>query len=62
MKRFVIDANKELTLSVAQYKALNKISYGVAFAVSLAKDKKVILVTDDLDLKILEKKIKINWI
>jgi len=58
----IIDANKELTLLAAQYKAYHKMSYADAFAAALAKDKKAILVTGDLEFKSLEKEIKINWI
>ena len=57
-----MEANKELTLQAAQYKAYNKISYTDAFAAGLSKIKKAILVTDDKEFKTLENEIKINWI
>ena len=58
----IIEANKELTLKAANYKAFHKISYADAFAAALAKDKKAVLVTGDKEFKSLEKEIKINWI
>lgn len=58
----IVEANKELTLSAAVYKAFNKISYADAFAASLSEQRKAILVTGDKELKSLEKKIKIHWI
>ncbi len=58
----IVDANKELTLTAANYKALYKISYADAFAAALAKDKKAVLVTGDKEFKSLETEIKINWI
>jgi uncharacterized protein len=58
----IVEANKELTLQAAQYKAFHKMSYADAFAAALAKDKKAVLVTGDLEFKTLEKEIKINWI
>ncbi len=58
----IVEANKELTLHAAEYKALNKISYADAFAAALAKIKKAVLVTGDKEFKVLEKEIKINWI
>jgi predicted nucleic acid-binding protein len=58
----IVEANKELTLIAAEYKALNKISYADAFAAALTKSKKAILVTGDKEFKALEKEIKINWI
>ena len=58
----IVEANKELTLLAAAFKAFNKISYADAFAAALAKDKKAVLVTGDLEFKRLEKEIKINWI
>ncbi|MGE5796737.1 MAG: type II toxin-antitoxin system VapC family toxin [Ignavibacteria bacterium] len=58
----IIEANKELTLQAAQYKAFHKMSYADAFAAALAKNQKAILVTGDMEFKTLEKEIKINWI
>ncbi|HSR17624.1 MAG TPA: type II toxin-antitoxin system VapC family toxin [Ignavibacteriaceae bacterium] len=58
----IVEANKELTLLAANYKAFNKISYADAFAAALAKSKKAQLVTGDKEFKELEKEIKINWI
>lgn len=58
----IVEANKELTLHAANYKAQHKISYADAFAAALAKNKKAVLVTGDKEFKLLEKEIKINWI
>lgn len=58
----IVEANKELTLQAAQYKANHKISYADAFAAALAKMKKATLVTGDKEFKVLENEIKINWI
>ena len=58
----IVEANKELTLLAANYKAFNKISYADAFAAALAKNRKAVLVTGDRGFKTLEKEIKINWI
>jgi predicted nucleic acid-binding protein len=58
----VVEANKEITLQAAEYKAYNKISYADAFAAATAKIKKAILVTGDREFKGLEGEIKINWI
>lgn len=58
----IVEANKELTLQAAHFKANYKISYADAFAAALAKNRKAILVTGDLEFKALEKEIKIYWI
>lgn len=58
----IIEANKELTLQAAQYKATHKISYADAFAAALAKNRKAVLVTGDKEFKSLEGEIKVNWI
>lgn len=58
----IVEANKELTLLAAQFKANYKISYADAFAVALAKSRKAILVTGDKEFKSLEEEIKIIWI
>ncbi len=58
----IVEANKELTLLAAGYKAFNKISYADAFAAALSEHRKAILVTGDKEFKSLEKKIKIHWI
>ncbi|MCC7092580.1 MAG: PIN domain-containing protein, partial [Ignavibacteriaceae bacterium] len=58
----IVEANKELTLQAAQYKAYHKVSYADAFAAALAKMKKAQLVTGDREFKVLEREIKINWI
>ncbi|MDP3150911.1 MAG: type II toxin-antitoxin system VapC family toxin [Ignavibacteria bacterium] len=58
----IVEANKELTLAAARFKAFHKMSYADAFAAVLAKTKKAILVTGDKEFKSVEKEIKINWI
>ncbi len=58
----LIEANKELTLQAAQFKAFHKISFADAFAAALAKLKKAELITGDKEFKSLEKEIKIHWL
>src|SRR3990172_10346003 len=58
----IVEANKELTLKVAYFKANYKISYADAFAAALAKNRKANLVTGDKEFKALESEIKINWL
>lgn len=58
----IVEANKELTLQAAHYKAFNKMSFADAFAAALAKIKKANLITGDREFKSLENEIKICWI
>jgi predicted nucleic acid-binding protein len=58
----IVEANKELTLQAAQYKAFHKMSYADAFAAALAKTKKAILVTGDKEFKSMQNEIKISWL
>lgn len=58
----IYDADAEITLQAAKFKAFHKISYADAFAASLAKLKKSELVTGDKEFKSLEKEIRVNWI
>ncbi len=58
----IIEADKDLTLEAAQYKASHKMSFADAFAAALAKQKKAELVTGDKDFKPLAGEIKILWI
>ena len=58
----LIDADRELTLTAAKYKAFNKISYADAFASALAEQKKATLVTGDKEFEQIGKYIKIQWI
>jgi predicted nucleic acid-binding protein len=58
----IVDANKELTLQAANFKAFHKMSYADAFAAALTKNQKAILVTGDKEFKAIEKELKINWI
>jgi len=58
----IVNADEELTLQAARYKAFNKISYADAYAVALAKLKKAELVTGDKEFKQVEGGVKIIWI
>lgn len=58
----VVEADHELTLQAARYKAFNRISYADGFAAALTKLKKAELVTGDKEFKSLEKDIKVVWI
>lgn len=58
----IVEANKEITLQAAEYKAFYRISYADAFAAALAKTKKAILVTGDKEFKVLDSEIKILWL
>ena len=58
----VVEANKELTIQAARYKAFHRISYADAYATALAKLRKAGLVTDDKEFKPLEKEITVRWI
>lgn len=58
----IVDADQDLTLQAARFKAAHKMSYADAYAAALAKLKKAELVTGDPDFKPLEKEVKIHWI
>lgn len=58
----IVNADEELTLQAARYKAFYKISYADAYAVALAKLKKAELVTGDKEFKQVEGEVKIIWI
>lgn len=58
----IVEANKELTLQAARYKAFHKMSFADAYAAALAKQKKAELVTGDKEFKPFGKEIKILWI
>ncbi len=58
----LIEANKELTLQAAHFKAFNKMSFADCFAAALAMKKKCELLTGDKEFKQVEGKIKIRWI
>ena len=58
----IYDADAEITLQAAKFKAFHKIPYADAFAAALAKLKKAELVTGDKKFKGVEKEIKIVWI
>jgi len=57
-----VEANKELTLQAARYKAHHKMSYADAFAAALTKLRKAELVTGDSEFKPLASEIKILWL
>ncbi len=58
----ILDADKEMTLQAARYKAAHRMSYADAYAAALAKLQKAELVTGDHEFKTLEKDINIRWI
>lgn len=58
----VIDADKDLTLLAAKYKANFKMSYADAFAAGLAEMKKAALVTGDKEFKQIEDKLTIVFL
>lgn len=58
----IVEANKELTLQAAYFKANYKISFADAFAAALTKSRKAILVTGCKEFKSVEGEIKINWV
>ncbi len=58
----IVEANKELTLLAAKFKAFHKMSYADAFCAGLAKLKKAELVTGDKEFKSVEGEVKILWI
>lgn len=58
----IVEANKELTLQAARYKAFHKMSYADAFAAATAKLRKAELITGDKEFKSLDTEIKILWI
>lgn len=58
----IVEANKDLTLQAAIYKANYKISYADAFAAALTKLKKATLVTGDKEFVALKSEIKISWL
>lgn len=57
-----VNADEELTLCAARYKAFHKMSYADAYACALAKMRKAELVTGDKEFKTVENEIKIMWI
>lgn len=58
----VVDADKDLTLLAAKYKAHYKMSYADAFAAGLAETKKAALVTGDKEFKQVVNELKIVWL
>lgn len=50
-----MEADHELTIQAARYKAFNRISFAEGFAASLAKVKKAELVTGDKEFKSLKR-------
>jgi ribonuclease VapC len=53
---------RELAELAADFKATRKLALADAFAAALAKHKKAELITGDLEFKMVEKEIKINWL
>jgi predicted nucleic acid-binding protein len=58
----VLDANRDITLQAARFKAFLKMSYADCFAAALAMKKKCELVTGDKEFKMVEKEVKVRWI
>jgi len=58
----IVDADQEITMQAATYKAKGRISYADCFAAALAKQKKAELVTGDKEFKEVDAEIKISWI
>ena len=58
----VVDANREITLQAARFKAFLKMSYADCFAAALAMKRKCELVTGDKEFKLVEKEVKVHWI
>ena len=58
----VVDADREITLQAAKYKAVHKISYADAFAAALAKLRRAVLLTGDREFKSIENDVEIMWI
>ena len=57
----LVEANKELTLQAAHFKAFNKMSFADCYAAALAMKKKCELLTGDKEFKQVEDKIRIRW-
>lgn len=58
----VIDADHELTLVAATFKAERKMSYADCYAAALAKLRKAELITGDKEFEEVEKDIKVIWL
>lgn len=58
----VVDADRELTLAAAAFKADRKMSFADCYAAALAKLRKAELVTGDKEFKEVERDVKIIWI
>ena len=58
----VVAIDRELAETAAHLKSVNKLGLADAFAAALAKHKKAELITGDLEFKVVEKEIKINWL
>lgn len=58
----IVNADKELTMIAAKYKAFYKMSYADAFAAGLAEEKKAILVTGDKEFQQIKQNIKIIFL
>ncbi|MEK7250068.1 MAG: type II toxin-antitoxin system VapC family toxin [Bacteroidota bacterium] len=57
----LVEANKELTLAAARFKARGGISYADCFAAGLGKLEKAEIVTGDKEFKVVEDEVKIRW-
>ncbi|MEW6094529.1 MAG: type II toxin-antitoxin system VapC family toxin [Chloroflexota bacterium] len=57
-----VDVDWELTQEAARFKAQHKMSYADCYAAALAQAKKADLVTGDSEFKIIENRVKIQWV
>jgi ribonuclease VapC len=58
----VVDVNRELARLASHLKASEKLPYGDAFAAALAMSRRAELITGDKDFRVVEGRIRINWI
>lgn len=58
----ILDADQELTLEAARFKATHRMSYADAYAAALAKLRNAELVTGDREFEAVSKEIKVHWI
>jgi len=58
----IVEADWDLTLQAARFKAKGRIAYADCFAGALAKLRNAPVITGDLEFKILEKEISIIWL
>jgi uncharacterized protein len=57
-----VDVDWELTQEAARFKSHYKMSYADCYAAALAKTRKADLVTGDVEFKVVEDQVKIQWV